>query len=134
MPGRELSFRCPCGFRKDRVSVGATEMSHYHVVLCLDCHLLLSISRRSNNWQDRESSPICRKCGKPYMTITAPGAWEPAALQNKFLDMEPWLLEDGDYFVEEPTDDELAQIENIRILCPKCGSYSLEYEIQALWD
>jgi hypothetical protein len=68
------------------------------------------------------------------MPITATGAWGPSRLQNKFPDIEPWLVEDGGQFDEEPTDEELADLACIRVLCPKCRSYSLEYEIESLWD
>ena len=68
------------------------------------------------------------------MLITAPEAWAPSSLQNKFPDLEPWIIENGDHFVEEPTDEEIAELANIRVLCPKCRSYSLEYEVQSFWD
>jgi hypothetical protein len=30
--------------------------------------------------------------------------------------------------------DDLLNKENIRILCPRCRKYSLEFEITTLWD
>jgi hypothetical protein len=117
------SFECPCGFRKDGVYVGATREGGYLVVLCRTCHRLFSV------WTDGDPSSLtqsdhlsaCRGCGKPALPITAPGAWGPPALQARYPDTEPWLVEE-----EEPVD--------IKILCPKCGEYSLSYALEAFWD
>jgi hypothetical protein len=131
VPGKELIFRCPCGYLSKTVTVGATEKGHYLVVLCLDCQRLFSVWRSNKAQQER---PVCKKCGKGLTPITAPGAWGPTSLQNKFPDLEPWIIENGDQFDEEQTDEELAELGNIKVLCPKCRSYSLEYEIESLWD
>ena len=114
--------------------VGAALEGHYVIVMCLECHQLLSIWKGKANSKVQKAPPICKKCGKPLMPITAPGAWGPPDLQNRFPDLEPWILEDGDYLGEGPTDEERAQLAQIRILCPKCGAFSLEYEALAHWD
>jgi len=134
MPGMELNFRCPCGFIRKGVMVGAALDGHYDVVMCLHCHLLLSVWRDEAKFKRQQVRPICKKCGKPLMPITASGAWGPPDLQNRFPDHEPWIVKNGDCFDKEPTDAELAQFAQIRILCPKCGTFSLEYETVAHWD
>lgn len=135
MPGRELSFRCLCGFHKKHVMVGATLEGHYLVVMCCNCHLIFSL------WQEKSDSskmdkprackecgqslpmideqPTCRKCGKPLARITDPGAW---SHQARFPNYDPWLVEGK------------INPGNIRIRCPQCGNYSLEYEVEAFWD
>jgi NAD-dependent SIR2 family protein deacetylase len=134
MPGMELNFRCPCGFKREGVMVGATLEGHYDVVMCHQCHLLLSVWRDGAMYKGQRAPPTCRKCGKPLMPITAPGAWGPPDLQNRFPDLEPRIVEDGDYFDEGPTDEERSQLAQIRVLCPKCGALSLEYKTVAHWD
>ena len=34
---------------------------------------------------------ICGECNRLLMPITAPGAWGPPDLQNRFPDLEPWI-------------------------------------------
>jgi ribosomal protein S27E len=116
------------------MSVGATERGHYLVVICLDCQRIFSIWRDRNSDKDQKNIPICKKCGRTLMSLTDPGAWSPSSLQNKFPDFEPWLFEDGSCFDEEPTDEEVAEILSIRVFCPNCKTFSLEYEITSHWD
>lgn len=134
MPGMELAFRCPCGFRRDNVSVGATQTGHYLVVLCLHCHRLFSLWRRTRSSERQDDRPICRGCGKPLIPITAPGAWGPPSLQNRFPDLEPWLVQEDDDIVENAARPARAELDAIRVLCPKCKSLSLEYQRVGLWD
>ena len=133
MPGQMLEFKCPCGFIAEEVIVGATETHHHLVVLCLDCHRLFSI-RRSH--REENETPVCRNCKKPLMQITDKGAWAPQSLQDKFPDDEPWMIDagSGGYSDEEPTDEEIAELESIAVLCPACHSYTLKYETVAFWD
>ena len=123
-----MNFKCPCGFNAED-TVGATLEEHYLVVLCLECHRLFSLWRK----EDNSTIPICKNCRKPLMPITAPGAWSPSALQKKFPDYEPWnfdVLADND----ELSEDEIDQIKEIRIMCPKCKKYSVEFEEVGYWD
>lgn len=130
MPGLCLSFICPCGFQKEDISVGATETGVYTVFLCLQCKTISSI------WASFGKHPIgdCKKCGQKLMAVTDPGAWEPSSLQQKFPGTEPWMVENGISELEEPEEDYISDIENIRLLCPRCRKYSLVFETIALWD
>jgi len=53
--------------------------------------------------------------------LDEPGAWGPANLQRHFPGEEPWMVNDPD-------------ADNIRLLCPKCGKYSLRFDVRTLWD
>ena len=133
MPGMKMDFKCQCGFKARSVTVGATLEGHYLVGMCLECHRLFSSWRKCNN----ETVPICYKCGNPSMPITAPGAWSPAALQKKFPDLEPWNVDGRSSNDDEDDDlieDEVEQSPGIRILCPLCKQYSVEFEEVLLWD
>ena len=138
MPGMSLSFKCPCGFHKDNIGVGATENGYYTVFLCVGCKDIFS------TWASYKKSHgrICRKCGKRLMAVTDDGAWQPVFLQNRFPDTEPWMVEDDIYAcgfddiedLEEVENTYISNIENIRLLCPSCGKYALTFENTMLWD
>jgi len=130
MPGMNMNFKCPCGFNAKNVTVGATQEEYCLVVLCLECHRLFSLWRKGNN----STVPICKSCGKPLMSITAPGAWSPSALQAKFPDSEPWLIDEGSSCEDELIEDEIDQFKEIRIMCPRCKKYSVEFKEVAYWD
>lgn len=68
------------------------------------------------------------------MTITDRGAWAPSSLQEKLVDIEPWLVEGQLSEYPELEDDDIADVQNIRILCPKCRKHSVQRECTALWD
>jgi hypothetical protein len=71
------------------------------------------------------------------MAVTDSRAWEPATLHQRFPDAEPWMIEDDVYDLddfEQPENDDISSVENIRILCPGCGKYALTFESTALWD
>ena len=68
-------------------------------------------------------------------TMTDPGAWEPAALQKRFPDSEPWLV--FNEIVElggEEAEQLMPLADKIRILCPQCKKYTLELEDSGCWD
>ena len=134
MPGMLLSFSCPCGYRKDDVNVGATETGHYVVYLCLGCKILFSvwISAHSSHDQPIRLAGNCRKCGAGLSDLTC--AWEPAWLQRKFPDTEPWLVTDGIEQDGWPQDDFNEAERAIRGLCPACGKYRLQFEDTGFWD
>ena len=116
MPGMRLDFHCPCGFNAKNIPVGATQSSYYLVVLCFECHRLFSVWKKG----DDSTVPSCKRCSKLLMLITSPGAWSPFPLHDKFPNSDPWLI------TEKPSE--------IRILCPKCRNYSVEYDITQYWD
>ena len=138
MPGIGLSFKCICGFHKDNIKVGATEDGHYTVFLCAECKNIFSSWISCKKSDDR----ICRKCGKRLMAVTDDGAWQPEILQQKFPNIEPWIVENEIYDYafddiecsEEIENFYISNIENIRILCPRCGKYTLKFENTMLWD
>jgi len=68
------------------------------------------------------------------MAATDSGVWEPASLQQRFPDTEPWMVENDVYELEEPENNYISSIENIRLLCPNCRKYSLTFESTAFWD
>lgn len=130
MPGMSLSFNCPCGFQRDDIWVGATETGHYTVFLCLQCKKIFSIWTSVRKHHNR----VCKRCGMKLMAATDSGVWEPASLQQRFTDTEPWMVENDVYELEEPENNYISSIENIRLLCPNCRKYSLTFENTAFWD
>jgi DNA-directed RNA polymerase subunit M/transcription elongation factor TFIIS len=132
MPGMQLSFRCPCGFKRKDVMAGASEDGHYYAVsICLQCQTILSVLSTDNQGHKKK---VCRKCGKELMAVTERGAWTPSSLQNKFPDTEPWMVEGQFPEYPESDDDDIAQVQDIRILCPRCRKHSVQWECTALWD
>jgi len=132
MPGMELDFECECGFSAKNVAVGATEAGHYEVAICFECNILSSCW--NNDRKNELESLKCKKCRNSSMKITDPKAWIPDSLHKIFPDSEPWMVEDNEYWEDHDADEELRQLDQIRIICPKCNSYRLRYEIAALWD
>jgi DNA-directed RNA polymerase subunit RPC12/RpoP len=161
MPGLMLAFACPCGYRTHDVMAGATQSGHHRVVLCDTCHRIFSL------WRDREEDdpasshacpacgqqvrggrPLaCRECGKPLIDVTAPGAWGPPALQERFPDREPWMIDSSDFDPEPPEnepwneqeaeetpEERIALLETIRIRCPRCHNCSLTFQEEGCWD
>jgi len=123
MPGEILVFRCPCGFSQDDVFVGATQTGEYVVVLCLECHRIVSLFQRTRRRRrdDPEQRPVCRKCGKPLLRITDRGVCGiPGREEFVLEDTEPWL--------------DLFPGPKVRILCPRCHSLSLTYVAIGNWD
>lgn len=125
-----LSFKCSCGFYKNDIDVGATEAGHYKVYLCLRCKNICS------SWTSRSksNSKICKKCGEGLIAVTDKGAWKPTFIQDRFPDSEPWMVENDIFDIDEDASAYAGEIENIRILCPKCANYTLEFENSAFWD
>ena len=112
--------------------VGATEDGYYYVVLiCLQCQTIFSVSSTDNQGHKKK---VCRKCGKEPMAVTDRGAWTPSSLQNKVPDIEPWMV--GGQLADFPEleDDDVADVQNIRVLCPQCRKHSVQWECTALWD
>jgi ribosomal protein S27E len=130
MPGMSLSFKCSCGFYKNDIDVGATEEGHYAVFLCFRCKNIFS------SWASRSKSyrKICRKCGEGLIAVTDKGAWGPTFIQDRFPDSEPWMVENDIFDIDEDVSVYAEEIENIRILCPKCGNLTLVFENSAFWD
>jgi len=125
-----LSFKCPCGFHRGNIEVGATGSGHYTVFLCKRCKNIFS------SWAalSKSNSKICKKCGDNLIAVTDQGAWNPAFIQNRFPDSEPWMVENDIFDIEDNDSEYADEIENIRILCPRCGKYTLLFEISAFWD
>jgi transposase-like protein len=135
MPGMLLTFTCPCGFKKENIEVGATEKGHFKVAICLQCRKIFSIW--VNYEQERhkpEMGRTCQRCGMDTILITDPGAWIPISLQTKFNDTEPWMVEDTLCEHEEITEEDITNIQNIRVLCPSCRAHSVEYHLTGCWD
>ena len=130
MPGSNLSFICPCGFQSHDIKAGATETGEYTVFLCLQCKRISSIWTSTKHPFKR----ACNKCGMWLITVTDSGAWEPASLQLRYPDSEPWMIENEIDEDELPEDESNNRIRDIRLLCPICGKYSLKYEITVFWD
>ena len=130
MPGMSLLFNCPCGFLRDNIDVGATETGDYTVFLCLQCKKIVSIWTSVGHLHNK----ACKKCGMKLMAVTDSGAWGPASLQQRFPDTEPWMIEDQVDEFEQPENDHIASIQDIRLLCPNCGKYSLQFESTRFWD
>jgi hypothetical protein len=131
MPGMELNFECPCGFKKEKVTVGATQHESYCVFLCLSCHLVFSLKIKNRN--QNSGKQYCRHCHGILKEVTEPGGWGPEEIQKKFPDMEPWLIGDTHYSEE----DEIVwnfDLSVIRVLCPNCGLFSLDFTSVAFWD
>jgi ribosomal protein L37AE/L43A len=126
----KMNFKCVCGFNAVDISVGATQSQHYLVVMCFECHRLFSLLRRC----DSSTIPICKTCGKPLIPITTPGAWGPPALQKKFPDTDPWLVDDESYCDDEAIEEEMDQFNEIRVMCPRCKNHSVEFEAIEYWD
>jgi hypothetical protein len=131
MPGVGLDLSCPCGFRKKEVWVGVDEaMVHLSFGICLDCRKIFPLVCKPGG----RFPSSCHRCGMRLLTPTAPGAWEPAELQRKFPDTEPWLVGNEYYRLSEREEKYERMIEEIRLLCPRCGKYSLTYQEGLLWD
>jgi hypothetical protein len=131
MPGYTLNLRCPCGFRKKDVWVGVTEdYLHLTFGICLDCKKIFALQCKPGG----KLPTTCHQCGMKLLTPDAPGAWEPAELQQKFPATEPWLVESEFHRLPEKEAKTYCLIEDIRLLCPKCGKYALNYKEDTLWD
>lgn len=129
MPGSILNFYCDCGFKKNEVYVGAETNRHYIVCICFNCNILISKLIVSGN----NAKPVfCKKCQKRMLNINEKNAWIPEILNERFHETDPWLLED--YTIEDDEEELETEISDIKILCPKCGRYSLKYEGVGLWD
>lgn len=129
MPGAILNFCCECGFTKNDINVGALIDRHYIVCLCFNCNILKSTLITGGS----DKKPVfCKKCNKAMLKITEKNAWIPETLNEKFHETEPWMLEE---IIFEDDDEEIDnEINDIKILCPKCGRYSLRYEQVGCWD
>lgn len=67
--------------------------------------------------------------------MTDPGAWEPASLQQRFPDSEPWMVLDEIVNLDEEESEKLMPLaDEIRILCPRCKNYTLELGEKGCWD
>jgi hypothetical protein len=132
MPGTTLTLSCPCGFRSRDVCVGVTD-SHCAstFALCPECRKIVPLHSKHGG----EFSTRCHQCGMKLKALDEPGAWEPAELQRRFPGTEPWLVENQICELQEKEAEYYySMYENIRILCPKCGKYSLTYKVVTLWD
>ena len=136
MPGEILAFTCTCGFQADDVYVGATITGEvYWVGMCLSCRRLVSFLQRAAGRRGRipQPPPLCFGCRAPLLSITAPGAWGPAAVQAAYPDEEPWLVVDRIAQSGAPIGVSGGP-EQIRIRCPRCRRTTLRFEAQAIWD
>jgi len=96
---------------------------------------------RSCSWRCR-AEPMrgsyntnCSTCLMKLTAMTDPGAWEPAALQQRFPDSEPWLVFDEIVNLDEEEAAKLMPLtDEIRILCPKCKKYTLTLGESGCWD
>ena len=131
MPGNILSFRCPCGFKKNDVSVGVSnDFVNYSAFLCLNCKKIIPVLKRRGG----AFNEYCHICGTKFVTLTDPGAWMPVELQKRFPDSEPWMIYNEVINLGQKESNLLDLIEEIRILCPKCRKHSLQFKMTELWD
>lgn len=132
MPGNTLSFRCPCGFKKNDISVGVTDdFVHYSAFLCLTCKKIIPVLKRLGG----AFNQYCHVCGTKFVPLTDPGAWLPVELQQRFPGSEPWMVENSIFNLEEEESEKLISLAGeIRILCPRCGKHSMRFEETGLWD
>lgn len=133
MPGYTMHFRCPCGFRRGNIMVGATERYDLPLMICRGCPRVFTIPVDGSHPRRRREDTHCRSCGEELLPVTAPGAWAPERLRRLFPDTDPWLIDEGS-FDREPTAEDLADLERIRLLCPRCGRHTLGFESAGLWD
>ena len=132
MPGKTLSFSCPCGFKKNDVQVGVSDdFVNFSAFLCLNCKKIIPVLKRHSG----SFNHYCHLCGTKFVAITDPGAWMPVELQQRFPDSEPWMIENSIFNLEEEEAEKLMSLAGeIRILCPKCGKHSLRFKTTELWD
>ena len=110
MPGMRLTFKCPCGFARNHVMVGATEDGYYYeVLICLECKTLFSM--RSSASQGHRKK-VCRKCRKEPIAVTHRGAWAPSSLQEKLPDIEPWMIEGQIADFPQLANDDFVDLQN----------------------
>lgn len=105
------------------------------------CRPILSLGARVEPAPERDPHGNRKDHASPAHGVTAAGmpvnslgGWRPPELNAKFPDQEPWFVTNGECFREEPTPEEGAQTEAVRVLCPKCQRFSVEFGITALRD
>ena len=132
MPGDILSFNCPCGFQKKEIYVGVNDAHvHFTIFLCLQCGKMVIAQKSPKGHFDK----TCRKCGMELTAMTDPGTWQPASLQQRFPDSEPWMVFNEIVELEHEEAEKLIPLaDEIRILCPKCKKYTLKLEESGCWD
>lgn len=137
MPGQVLIFKCQCGFTKENVTVGATDAHSYGLFFCFHCHTIVSLKIKHTS-SSRTPKRHCSKCDSLLVHIDEKGAWGPSHIQEKFLGTPPWCIDDWEHEPDILNDGDNEsvgfEIDTIRLICPVCGQYSLEFDCCGFWD